>query len=204
MPDPATVQNVTLIKDCLMAVAAIATVGIGVLGLQTWQRQLKGTAQFDAAKAHVAAAIRLRRAIWEARMPLFSAGEFESYPDRRDHEETAQSWAKVYANRMAPVWKAVTELDDSAVLSEAFFGESVRRASDAFRRLSFQLSAAQQADVDDKRSGYTHFRDDREFGIRMRAVISGTPEDENNAFNKELNDHVGKLLEELRPHLTAP
>jgi hypothetical protein len=62
-------QYVTLIKDVLTAIAAVGAASIGLLGLATWRKQLKGRTEYELARRLLVAVYRIRNAVSYLRNP---------------------------------------------------------------------------------------------------------------------------------------
>lgn len=98
---PCTPEFVALIKDGVLAIAGAVTACVAILGLRSWQRELHGKANFDAARCLARSTYKLRNEIQAARNPLILGGEFpEGYRDdlgltKRDPRVEADSYAHV-------------------------------------------------------------------------------------------------------------
>jgi hypothetical protein len=100
---------VTVVKDVLTSLAAVAAVWLGVRGLKTWERQLLGTANHEVSRRLLRATYRLREAIRRLRAPFTSELEMMSAikaagldlntTDRKRWEEIAYDarWNRVVA-----------------------------------------------------------------------------------------------------------
>jgi hypothetical protein len=75
-----TMQQVTeltsLVKDIVVAVAAASAAVAGLLGLQTWRRELKGKSEYAKAKEVLKAVYRVRYAFWDVRNPAIWQYEY--------------------------------------------------------------------------------------------------------------------------------
>ena len=69
-------ENVSLIKDIIVAIAAVTMAGLAVFGVNTWRRELHGKSEYDAAHAFLSATYRLLYASSSARNLLITADEW--------------------------------------------------------------------------------------------------------------------------------
>src|SRR3989304_91489 len=67
----------TFVKDIVTLISLAVAALVAIKGLQTWRRQLKGTADYDLAKRLLKAAYRLRDALQAVRNPFMSSGEVQ-------------------------------------------------------------------------------------------------------------------------------
>lgn len=198
-------ELIVAIKDIVLALAAVVTATVAVKGLGTWNRQLRGTADFDVARGLARATYKVRDKLQACRSPLLSAHEFPpGYHDSEGNrlpEQDAKGYAFVYFNRWSPVWEAMQEFDVSVLEAEALWGEPIRDATDSLRKVVREVNVAIDAFLADAASSGEDFSSDREFGKRMRSIISALPTDSENELNKKLAAAVRAIDDQLRPHL---
>ena len=121
-----TIELLSIIKDFTISCAAIVTAYVAYTGLEKWQKELRGKANFEVARALIKSVYKLRDEIGYCRSPFISAHEFpDGYMGVRgnhSNEEEGEAWAHVYTKRWEPVGKTIQEFD-AAVLEAA--GERV-------------------------------------------------------------------------------
>lgn len=200
-----TLEIVTAIKDVVLAIAGAVTAVVAVLGLKTWSRQLRGTADFEVARKLAKATYKLRDEIQIYRSPLIRSSEF---PDgQRDDgstdrtEKSANAYGHVFSARWEPVYAALQEFDTQTLEAEALWGTSVRTKTDELRRLLRVLGAATEAYIDNERSGGEHFKSDREFGVKIRSEVFASPQAQDNELSNKFQSAVQAIEVELKPHL---
>lgn len=200
-----TPELIAATKDIVLALAAVITATVAVKGLSTWNRQLRGTADFDVARGLARATYKVREKLQACRSPLLSANEFPpKYHDSegdRTPEQDAKGYAFVYSNRWSPVWEAMQEFDVSVLEAEALWGEPIRDATDSLRKVVREVNVAIDAFIADAASGGEDFSSDRKFGRKMRSIVSALPTDSENELNKKLAAAVRAIDDQLRPHL---
>jgi hypothetical protein len=197
----------TLVKDFVLVAIPVATALIAYLGLSKWRQELRGKADFEAARNLIRAAYKLREQIQDSRAPLVRANEFpESYDSGASTpSDEAGAWAHVYRNRMRPVSEALQEFDAHTLEAEALWGASVRKSAEALRQCVADLYGAVDGVVGDKQSGGEDFKkSDPQFGPSMRSTVHGNRNDDKNAFNQKLAAALQGIEKELRPHLKRP
>ncbi|MCW3150615.1 hypothetical protein N8H22_18565 [Stutzerimonas stutzeri] len=75
MPDPEIKEWISLIKDSLLALAALVTIGLGVHGVRVWKRDLVGKEVYSAARELVKQSHVMSSAVIKLRMPISSIEE---------------------------------------------------------------------------------------------------------------------------------
>ena len=200
-----TLEIVTAIKDVVLATAGIVTAVVAVLGLKTWSRQLRGTADFEVARKLAKATYKLRDEIQIYRSPLIRSSEFpDGQRDDRSTDRTetyAKAYGHVFSARWKPVYAALQEFDTQTLEAEALWGTSIRTKTDELRRLLRVLWAATEAYIDNERSGGEHFKSDREFGVKIRLEVFASPQAQDNELSKKFQTAVLAIEVELKPHL---
>lgn len=200
-----TPELISVSKDIVLALAAIVTVKVAVKGLSTWNRQLRGTADFDAARGLAKATYKVRDKLQACRSPLVMDQEFppEYYVEggRRSPELEARGYAFVYYNRWSPVWEAIQEFDVSVLEAEALWGKPIREATDSLHKVVREVNVAIDALIANAASGGEDFSSDPEFGKKMRSTVSAVRTNSENEINKKLAAAVQAIDDQLRPHL---
>jgi hypothetical protein len=201
-----TPEIATLVKDILLAIAAIITPSIAFVGLKNWNRELRGKAAFEVAVGLTKATYKLRDEIKSCRAPMIRADEF---PDglqpsvwNKDPQTKAQAYLHVYAARWQPVQAALHEFDTQTLGAEALWGAAIRQKTDELRACVRELSAAIDADIANTASGDQHFSTDQgDFGRKMRATVHASMSDTKNKFSLSVETAVSRIESELRPQL---
>lgn len=196
--------TITAIKDMLLGGAAVITASVAFAGLKRWRLELRGKADFEAARALARATYKLRDELAICRSPFVRGQEFPpsySSSQNRTAQEEAEGWAHVYKTRWEPVWTSIQEFDTQSLESEALWGESARQKTQALRSCVKELNVAIDAFIEDKAQGGQNFSTDREFGKRMRSIVYASGSDLSNELSKNVAAAVKGIEEMLRPHL---
>jgi len=197
------------VKDIALAGAAVVTAGAAVRGLRTWRQELRGKADFEAARGLIRATYRLREEIATCRSPLIRAAEYPPDPigavvNPYMRREDAEALAYVYKNRWQRVSAALQEFDAQTFEAEALWGSDIRQRTQALRACAVTVFVSIEAIIEDKAAGGEHFERDRDFGRRMRANAHAGADDRENALSNQIAEAVTGLEENLRPHLARP
>lgn len=200
-----TPELISTTKDIVLALAAVVTATVAVKGLSTWNRQLRGTADFDVARGLAKATYKVREKLQACRSPLLMAQEFppeyQAAEGKRSPEQEAKGYAFVYSNRWSPVWEAMQEFDVIVLEVEALWGKPIREATDSLHKVVREVNVAIDAFIADAASGGEDFSSDREFGKKMHSTVSALPTNSENELNKKLAAAVQAIDDQLRPHL---
>jgi len=198
------------IKDALVAVAAVVTALVAIKGLNTWSRQLTGSAAFETARNLVRATLKVRDALNGFRSPLIMGHEFPTgYRDiQRDYPEEharnqayAEAWRQMYNNRWEPVVSAVREFDSCSLEAEALWGQEIRLATNKLRGCVVDIYTAVDLIVEDKAEGGDIFHKDKVLAKKMRAVVAASPKDKDNKLTQDITAAIVAIEDFLKPHL---
>lgn len=194
----------SIIKDLCLAGAAAMTAYVAYTGLEKWQKELQGKANFEVARELIKSIYKIRDEMSYCRSPFIAAMEFpESYRGSIQHtdEENGQAYAYVYTKRWEPVGNAVQNFDAAVLEAEALWGEAIKVKAAILRQCvrSFQVDI--ESFIDDKYSGGENFNADREFGKKIKANIWDM-KTEANELTARINAAIEGLEKEITPHLS--
>lgn len=198
-------EFITAVKDVAVAVAGITTAIVAVLGLKSWSRELRGKANFEAARGLARAAYKLRDELVLCRNPFVRAIEFpealRNPVSRKEGLSRETAYSHVFTNRWNTVFAALQEFDAQTLEAEALWGQPIREKTDALRMVVDKLYAAIDAFIDNEAAEGQLFATDQEFGSKIRAEIFAARKDTKNALSIELASAMAAIESELRPHL---
>src|SRR5690348_10031730 len=107
-----------MVFKILNVVATFCGIGIALVGLFTWRRQLHGTVEYDLARRLLRRVYTVRDRIAEVRHPFISRGEFATAfkeagvtPNDQGAGLDPQSTRLVYNRRWSAVTSAASDLD---------------------------------------------------------------------------------------------
>lgn len=190
----------SVLKDLVLALAAIVTATVAWLGLQKWRKELRGKADFDVARGLARATYKLREEIQSARSPLMRvpATPPGTAADARGALEALESQYRARWDRVAT---ALQEFDTQVLEAEALWGSGIQEAAEAVRMCATTLFVSIEAILDDRAAGGEHFDHDRPFGRRMRSNAHASRSDKDNELTKQVMAAVAGVETHLSPHL---
>jgi len=192
-------------RDVLVASAAVASAVAAIRGLNKWQQELRGKADFEVARALIRSTYKLRNELANFRSMVIWAHEFppEYHANKAPSaSDEANAFAHVYDNRWKPVMQALQEFDAQMFEAEALWGGTAREKAERVRQCVRRLSAGVSATIADKASGGQDFGSDRDFAKKIRADISAISDDDTNDLSREIRLAVEGLEGFVRPHMT--
>lgn len=127
---------ITAIKDVVLTVAGVTTTTVAVKGLNSWRQEHRGKVEYEAARALIRAAYKVRDAYESATQSIVSKQLADNNP-YGDPQSPLQQQTIVDA-RWNEVANAQLEFDAHALEAEALWGTYVVNLADALRALSLQ------------------------------------------------------------------
>lgn len=198
------------LKDIALTLAAIATPLVAWRGLQTWQRELRGKAYFEAARGLARAIYKVREEFIGCRAPLIRGAEYpsdyQSPPPGAPKDPVAEASARayIYGNRWKPLAAALREFDVQVLEAEALWGPEIRQAADPLQRCAITLFVAFESIIEDARAGGANFEADKEFARRTRSQAAASATATDNQLSQDIAAAVAGLEAKIRPHLARP
>lgn len=197
---------ISIIKDIALAIAACVTGGVAIIGLNTWQRELKGRANFDVARQLAKSMYILRDQITYCRSPITVAQEFPNdYQGglaKHTNAEEGDAWAHLYKNRWELVGKAVQDFDTASLEAEALWGHDVKVQCTKLRDCVRDLRVDIDMFIKNKYNGGESFKDIG-FANRIESGIwDVTSKDKDNELTQRINTTITGIEAFLIPHLS--
>ncbi len=203
--EPTTLEYISAAKDIILAGSAVATALIAYAGLSKWRAELRGRADFDAARAIARAMYKLREALQGARSPLMSHAEFpEGYMEQIEgtpSNDRARALAHAFEKRWSPVWEAIQELNAATLEGEALWGSEIRERMEALRICAIELRVAMNDRIEDTAKGGVAARLDPRHDEATSERLSWGMGSAENQLDIKINSAIHNLEEILRPHL---
>lgn len=196
-------EIISSIKDIILAGAAATTAYVAYAGVEKWQKELRGKANFEVARELIKSIYKLRDELSYCRSPFIAAMEFPKSYRGTQHtdEENGQAYAHVYTNRWEPVGNAVQNFDTAVLEAEALWGEAIKEKAAILRQCVRSLQVDIESFIDDKYSGGENFKADREFGKKVKENIWNVKSQENE-LTISINTAIEGLEKEIMPHLS--
>lgn len=126
----------SLTKDVVTVIGTIGALILGIVGLTTWRRQLRGTSKYDVAKRAVLLTYQVRDSIQAVRNPMLYLTREEVDPGRRLEGEQ-----RVYIERMQVLQEKWTELKTLSHEAKAIWGEKAQARFTPVEKLIGELRA---------------------------------------------------------------
>jgi hypothetical protein len=140
---------ISIVKDVVTFISLSVGTYVAVRGLETWRRQLRGTAEYEAGRRTLRALFRLKNAVKAVRNSLIwpreevaamkEKGVEMSSRDPKSHVEGL--WA-VYELRWQRVIEALSELEVEAIEAEILWDSDVRDPLEEIKRSVSSLFGA--------------------------------------------------------------
>lgn len=201
-----TIQEcVSVIKDVLLAIAGVTTSWVALRGLETWRRELRGTANFEVARGLSRATYKLRDQLNRCRTQIITKEEFpEWYLSEQGNlyaYEKSNAYRHTYSARWAYVYEALQEFDAQTLEAEALWGTQIREKTNLMREALQRLRAAIEAYIDDVASNGQTFKSDPEFGKKIQSDLYELNFTQPNELSNEIRHAISAIEDELKPHL---
>jgi hypothetical protein len=199
----------TFLKDLFTIASLTIAAAVAIMGLRTWRRQLKGTANYELAKRLLKATYQLRDALQAVRSPLMMAGEIAHAIKEAqlaikpgDDNYHADGNAAVYQLRWKPVVEAYQALEVEAVEAEALWGSEARAATTAIRKSINSLSAALDLYLRDMQPHGARILDNASRETFQRIVYSVSQNPDEDSYLHDLTAAIASIEAFAKPHLT--
>jgi hypothetical protein len=193
----------TAVKDLMTGSAALFAAFVAFRGLSTWERQLKGNAEFDCARGLARSTYALRDELQRCRSTMILPHEFpggQVTTPANTAQERAEGLAHAYGNRWDRVLEVAKEFDVSSLEAEALWGPALQERVQALRACVTRVNQAIMLEIRNERDEGRLFGGAEKLEAHVHAALwrDGDP---NNPFEQQLNKAVGGLEDVLRPHL---
>jgi len=124
-------ETVSLLKDLILAGAAITGSVVAVKGLGTWQRQLKGKSEYELSRRILVSLFKYRDAINGVRHPMMWAHEMPAPPEDKAQKMSSEQirfygTQKAYEARWDQVQSVRSSLYADLLEAEAIWGSSLK------------------------------------------------------------------------------
>jgi len=196
-------DKITLSRDILLGLSAIAVAVFAWIGLRTWRRELTGKARFETARSMMRLGYELKDAFDKARH--FITESYESWDRISIDESKAESqvlneW-HARRNRLNSVAESLNKMIEVQWEAEVLFDESsiqdikevVRSYRESYADLSSAVSSYFDVRHDEVRTGDRYKNQDWLKGLK-RTIYSAPGDD----FSKKIGEATDKLSSALR------
>ncbi|MNF70528.1 hypothetical protein D3C84_524390 [compost metagenome] len=195
MPDSSLAEIIT-------AIAAITGAITAAIGVNTWRSELKGRAEFDAARNLMRSIYKSRQCIASIRSPFIFANEFpdeyKTTSSSRTPEQEANGYAHVFKKRWEPLSPAIEEIELNMIEAEILLGKDVAQATKEFMQHVRRLQVSIETFIEEKAS---HIEPtDKSFSITLRRDIFDS-KSKDNELSQSFESSVSSLERLMVKHL---
>ncbi len=169
-------------KDVLVAVAAVVGAAVAIRGLNTWNRQLKGSAEYDLARR----ILKVTYAKHMSREEIIYYGKSHAYQAR---------WQKVSDVR--------TDLQAELLEGEVLWGGELNKLFEVLFKLEHELLVAVQnyLSLSNPKESQARKTAIEKRQLNARDILYDSLEEEGDEFTKDVAHAVAPIEEYLKPHL---
>lgn len=197
-------EIVVIVKDIVLTLAAIVAGYVGIRGLGTWRRQLRGNTEYQLAKSMLTSVYELREAISSVRNPFMQYSKEPDLPEDKLKElsQREREWhalAQAYQRRWEPVPKAMAKLDANLLEAEVVWGSGIRAKANPLNRLTGELLFALQDHLEARNPDGRYESPGPGLVKKRRETLYGLGEEDE--FKERLQEVIREIENDLRPHI---
>ena len=129
--------DLATIKDIFSIIGTTGAITIGIIGLTTWKRQLKGTNEYELAKKAIFLTYEIERSIQSVRDPMLYLQRDEVEAGRSLKEEQ-----RIYDKRMNDLYKKWAELQTIRLETKVIWSNEAENSFNDIQNVIGKLRAA--------------------------------------------------------------
>jgi len=206
IPIPSLAECVAITRDVVLTLAALVAAYVGIKGLGTWQRQLRGNTEYALAKSVLTAVYELRGAIAAVRHPFM---QYSSEPDLpadklRELDTRQKQWhalAQAYQKRWEPVAAAKAKFDSHLLEVEAVWGRDLLTKTEPLSRLVAELLWAIQDQLEAQNPSAGYEETDRAEIRKRREIMFERGPKHNDEYKKRLEQAISEIEAAIRGYV---
>ncbi|MBI5324643.1 MAG: hypothetical protein HZB41_05125 [Ignavibacteriae bacterium] len=194
-----------IIKEILIALAALIGSVVAIAGLTIWRKQLKGKVTFELSRRLLTNTYLLREAIKSVRNPLMYEGkkppnDSPYYNDTKGENYYFQLTG--YEIRFKYVDDAKSKLNSDILESEVFWGKDLKNAYDELFKLLNKLSVGIQMFLERNNPKSIHdIQYSKQQLLEEKNIMYKIYDDSKDEFENQVNNSITKIESLIRPHL---
>lgn len=131
----------SILRDGIAILAAGVAIYVGLVGLHTWRRQLRGRTEYETARALLRATYRFRDAVEAVRNPMMLVGEIATAFEEADIEPETEGFPSdprtaqvVYDRRWKNLSPARVDLDTATLEAQVLWGDKAQEVVQPLRK----------------------------------------------------------------------
>lgn len=190
--------------EAITAIAAVFGAAAAWSGVNAWRSELKGRANFDAARNLLRSVYKIREGFFLVRQRLIVESEFPSgYSGSggstpKERKQHASAMAHVFQNRWQALGPAVEEIEAHRIEAEVLLGKDVAEKMEPFLFCVRRLQVGIQSYLEDIEQPDPN---DKEFTIQLRKTVFGRRDDKDNELSQEFVQAIAGIESVLLKHL---
>jgi hypothetical protein len=208
-------NSILVIKDLLSIISSLVLIYVGISGLKTWKRQLKGNTEYEQARKLLRAIYKVRDAIRNVRNPFMDTGEHVSALEKAgispeeltpfNSELQKKAFRLAYQGRLERLNDALAELNLTAFEAEVLWGKLFLDAISPLRKCIGDLFWAVQthflfeSQTRDRNPALVQEVDEIFWGYDQ--LITGDTAEIKNAYSKKVIEAIKGVEDFIRPHV---
>lgn len=201
-------EAVRMLKDGATGTAALVAAYVGLKGLDTWKRQLRGTSDYELARRLLKLTYQARDKIQRIRAPMKFGAEFERALQEQDIDleegeepsklQKTEAWYQMHWDELNEI---LSDLNVAQLEAEVLWGEHI---PDVFSPMNEVIGELRVAIGKQLRfiEGGPHVDPTAEQRQEVRDILyrqSWEPEEDE--FTAKIENAVSGVRDEARPHL---
>lgn len=202
-------EIITIIKDLILASAAITGAIVAVKGLGTWQRQLKGQSEYELSRRILVSLFKYRDSINGVRHPAMWAYEMPNPPEEEakimSREQISfYGTSKAYQARWDKVQEQKTTLYADLLEAEAIWGTGLKNLFQSVFALEHELVTQIRHYLELINTDVKEYRKDaiRKIDENKRDIMYDLSSDEPDEYKKDLLDAITAIETYLKAKLS--
>lgn len=202
-------EIITIIKDLILASAAITGAIVAVKGLGTWQRQLKGQSEYELSRRILVSLFKYRDSINGVRHPAMWAYEMPNPPEEEakimSREQISfYGTSKAYQARWDKVQEQKTALYADLLEAEAIWGMGLKNLFQSVFDLEHELVTQIRHYLELINTDVKEYRKDaiRKIDENKRDVMYDLSSDEPDEYKKDLLEAITAIEIYLKAKLS--
>jgi hypothetical protein len=193
-------EIISIIKDVVVALAAVFAAFVAFSGLRAWRRELKGKSEFTRAKEVLKAVYRVRYAFWDVRNPAIWQYEYPKdmcdSDGRLKKENSYEGRLQVYEKRWKNLENAFNQLKEQHLDAEVEWGHDFQDVIEPLLKCQGELMVAIQQ--------YLEPHSDRTVPDENQSKWSEiVHRSRNDKFTQQIDAAIQEFEKRLRPLIKA-
>ena len=194
----------SIAKDVLTPIIAGFGVYVGWNGLKTWQRQLKGSSQFDVAKRLMLKVYQIRRDIAYCRESCRTIQIFTNYEDGTPIPKSEQEYYssnKEMWSRFNVIVKTFNEIEFLLFESEIILDKKIRSIFIPIEEVCCELRLSIEEYIEDCNPRYNNQHESEESRNRYRELRRTIYSRKNDDIEAKVNFAISELEKFIKPYI---